>query len=619
MGNQQEDKDGKSKSILKRLNLMFVFIFTIFALLIFRLAVVQLIEGEKYLLTSQRNSTKTLTISAPRGMIFDRHGQSLVWNKPVFTVTYLEADRSTDEEKLAEELSGILGMEPTEILGAMNTPQPSYLTRRIKVDISKEQMFKLVERRTELPGIDVMVESVREILGTENDPTGTHIFGYVNSISSSQVKEYMSKGYRPTDRIGVTGLEKEYEQQLRGVDGHYEIKVNKNAETIERVQGIPPVPGNDLILTIDWQFQRKVEQILKAEVERIRVDNPAVEEAIALAMNPQTGEILALANYPNYDLNYHYSNNFGKIYNEKIRGRELNKIINSAYPVGSTIKPLSELIGFHEGLVSPAEHIFCGGSLKVGDRTIYCWKRTGHGSIDARQALQYSCNVYMYELAMRLAEYPSKPKEFQSKFAVLDYYFQQMGLGIKTGIDLPGESTGWKTNTFFLGNLAYAMIGQYNAYTPIQLLQYISVIANDGYRVEPKLVKEIRSSYLSKVIPGKILLRKEVQALNRVDFSTASLQVVQEGMKKVSEPGGTAYGTYADFPIPIAIKTGTAQTGGSTDNSLIAGYAPFEDPEIAFVVIVPKGGSGSETTGPISRKMLEAYFQLEQPPAEAGK
>lgn len=604
-------QEKRPRYIPKRLNVIFVLVFLFFALLIIRLALIQLVRGEQYLQDSMVNSTKKIPVSAPRGQIFDRNGEPLVWNKPVFTATFLPPDKSIDEKALAEKLSPLLEMDSAEIYKAMKAPQPSYIPRKIKADITQKQLMQLAERRTEFPGVDVIVESVRQIKGSEENPTGTHIFGYVNSISPGNVKEYVARGYQPSDQIGVLGLEKTYEQQLKGKDGEIQIKVNNQAELLERHLEKPPVPGNDLFLTIDWSFQEQVEKILKEEIDRIHQFNPHVSEATAVAMNPQTGEILAFANYPNYDLNFHYHNNFGKIYNEKVKGKELNRIINSAYPIGSTMKPLSEMLAMDNKLVTPSEKIFCGGSLKVGNRTIYCWKKEGHGWIDARQAIQVSCNVYQYELALRLAEYPQKPKAYLDKFSILDYYFNQFGLGTKTGIDLPGESAGWKTNTFFLGNLAYALIGQYNAYTPMQLVQYMSTIANNGYRMEPYLVKEIRRSYLSEEEGPETIIQKEPNVLNRVQIPEEFIHVVQQGMKKVTEPGGTSYLAYKDFPIPVAAKTGTAQTGSDSDNSLIAGYAPYDHPQIAFVVIVPKGGHGSDASGPISRKILEAFFHKE--------
>lgn len=608
---EEPGREETPRYIPQRLNVIFFLVFLFFAMLILRLAIIQLVLGEQYLQDSMVNSTKKVPVSAPRGQIFDRNEQPLVWNKPVFTATYVPPEKSIDEKALSEKLSPILGIDSVVIYKAMKAPQPSYIPRKIKMDMDQKQMIQLVERRTELPGIDVVVESVRQIKGSEDNPTGTYILGYVNSISPENVKEYVSRGYRPSDQIGVSGLEKAYEQQLKGKDGVIEIKVNNNAELIERHLAKPPVPGNDLILTIDWVFQEQVEKILKQEIDRIHQFNPRVSEATAVAMNPRTGEILAFVNYPNYDLNHHYQSDFGKIYNEKVKGKELNRIINSAYPIGSTMKPLSEMLAMDQKLISPSEKLYCGGSLKVGNRTIYCWKRSGHGWVDAREAIQVSCNVYQYTLALRLAEYPQKPKAYLDKFSILDYYFNQFGLGIKTGIDLPGESAGWKTNTFFLGNLAYALIGQYNAYTPMQLVQYISTIANDGYRMQPYLVKEIRHSHLSKEGGSETLLKKEPKVLNRVQIPEEFIHVVQQGMKRVTEPGGTSYLAYKDFPIPVAAKTGTAQTGSDSDNSLIAGYAPYDHPQIAFAVIVPKGGHGSDASGPISRKILEAFFHEE--------
>lgn len=492
---------------------------------------------------------------------------------------------------------------------------PSYVPRRVKVNISQDEMAKIVERRTELPGIDVIVEPMRQIKEDDDGAFATHILGSTAAIRSDQLQEYLARGYSPTDRVGELGLELYYEEQLRGKDGVMEVHVNKNSETVEKKMRRAAEPGNDLVLALDWRFQSKVEEILETSVKEIQQDpkkSKSVTEAHAIVMNPNTGEILAMATYPDYNLNWHYNRvEFNKRYHEEILPHQRNDLIHAAYAPGSTVKPLYVMLSLQEGLTTPTETIYDRGGLMIGNVYMRNWRAGGHGSVNARRALQVSNNTYMYTMAMRLADKAySQNKSYKAQFAVIDYYNAQFGLGVKTGVDLPGEITGWFSDYTYLGNLAHAFIGQYDNFTPMQLAQYVSTIANGGYRLRPHLVKEIRKGTTDPSKPGPVLTTIKPEVLNRVEIDPKWLKVAQEGMRMVTQPGGTAYYSFQGLPFTVAAKTGTAQTGGAEDNALIVGYAPYENPQVAFVVIVPKGGQGSDSSGPIARKILEAYHQL---------
>jgi len=503
------------------------------------------------------------------------------------------------------------------LLQEMKSPHlASYIPRRIKENITAEEMFQIEERRTELPGISVELEPVRQIIrDVDGSPFGTHFLGYINSIRPENLKEYLAQGYNAIDRVGVTGLESYYERYLRGKDGVMEVKVNKNSETVEKHLKQPAQPGNDLVLAMDWRFQSRVEAILKEEVEKFKALPSTPEEfkdAHVLVMNPNTGEILAMASYPDYDLNLYYDRKaFNENYASLILPNESNRFIYSTYPPASTYKPLSVMIALQEGLTTPNEVIYDSGRFKVGSSYKHNWKPGGHGAVNARRALQVSNNTYMYAMAVRLA---NRPGGWQKQFSVLDYYNAQFGLGVKTGIDLPGESSGWENPYLYYGNLADAMIGQYDLFTPIQIAQYVSAIANGGYRVRPHLVKEIRRGTTDPQEPGQTLAVIEPQILNRVTIDPKYIQVVKEGMFLVTQPGGTASRNFVGLPFRVAAKTGTAQTGRRAENAMLVGFAPYENPQLVFVVVAPNslrdGASSNTATGPIARRILEAYNEL---------
>ncbi|PCN43217.1 penicillin-binding protein [Brevibacillus laterosporus] len=489
---------------------------------------------------------------------------------------------------------------------------PKFIPRRIKENASEIEVAKINENLSELPGINVIVEPVRQIRQDEDGAFATHILGYISPISASQVNEYLAMGYSKTDRIGVEGLERYYEKDLRGKDGIMDVQVNKDAETVVKGRTREAIPGNDLVLSLDYRFQSKLEEILKRNVNEMRRSaKGTVNAASAVVMNPNTGEVLAMANYPDYDLNLHYNRKlFNENYEKVVAPAQLNNVTRGVYPPASTVKPISVMMALQEKLTTPNESIFDPGYFQFGDVKKRNWKLGGHGQVDARRAIAVSNNTYMYTMGWRLKEREiGKGNSYRESFKIIKFYNQQFGLGVKTGIDLPSEKEGWPAPTFEMGRIADALIGQYDSFTPIQLAQYVSTIANGGYRIRPHMVKEIRKGSIDPKKPGDVITTIEPQVLNKININPSYLKVVQEGMRRVTQPGGTAATAMAGLPFSVAAKTGTAQTGGtSSDNSLILGYAPYENPKISFVVVVPhSGGHGSDR---IARELLEAYHAL---------
>lgn len=637
--------------IHRRFNALFFVAFLFFAALVLRLAVVQLVHGEQYAREAEANTVKRIPIAAPRGWIVDRNGEVLVTNEPVYTVTFLESEgQHINVDEVADRLARLLDSdaddpakvplsEVKERLSKMekyrNRPLPTdeaalrhlyekesileamrsgyrFMPHRIKEGLSVEEVARVSENLDKLPGVRLVVESKRHY---KRGAFLTHVLGYTKPIDAKNKDYYLAQGYQIDDKVGVSGLEAYYEAQLRGQDGVMEVKVDKNGRTVEMREAARPKRGHDLVLTIDARFQDAVERILEEEVRRLRQKGSGkADMAIAIAMNPNTGEILAMAIYPDYDLNlYNLSGKaFSEAWKAHIQGRERNEAIYGGFSPGSTIKPATVLLGLQKGLTSPNETLYCRGAMIIGDRPFRDFQGRAHGSVNARTALQKSCNIYMYEIGLRLTRMKDS---FTATLSEMDTFYAQFGLGVKTGIDLPGEKIGWRASDTKLGNIALYTIGQYHAYTPIQLLQYVSTIANGGYRMRPFLVKEIRGESEGTEGLGPVLMARKPEVLGRVEVDPRYLQVVREGMRLATQKGGTAAGAFAGFPIPVGVKTGTVQvdTKRGIDNALMIGFAPFDKPEIAFVVIVtdvPKGYTGGSAAGPIARRMLEAYFNL---------
>ncbi len=668
----KEEREREKRLFTRRFNLIFFLIFVLFVSLVLRLAFLQLVEGEKYVRASSQMSVKPLYTKATRGWIFDRNGEVLANNKPVYTITYVVENRSKEhvveiaakleellypydkrntrvkilekmdtgyvynpvkkeETKTAEQAPTVLEngeviesvenewvFDPDEwtLASYLDIKIPLYQPRTIMTNVPKEVLFYVEEHRTELPGVSVEVDSIRQY---KKGDVATHILGYTKPIPANKLDAYLARGYNPSDIVGVAGVEEYYEDQLRGTEGMKQVQVNNLLKTMETEEIKSQKPGNNLVLTIDLAFQEKVEKILEDGVQAIRTDlrnpYPDVKKAIAIVMQPHTGEIISLANYPDYDLNIHNSPDFGQRYSAEVDGREQNLALSGFYPPGSTIKMLSVIIGLEEGLVSQYDKLSSTGSVWVGDRYLRDWRTGGHGPTDARKAIKESVNSYMYRLALMLADYPNSKTLFKEKFDIIHYYHQQFGVGVKTGIDLPNEKEMYSGGQRQLGRLAHAMIGQYDAYTPIQLAQYVSTIANGGYRMRPFVVKEVREPIANLQGPGRLVTINDPEVLNQVTVKPENLKVVQEGMLQVTAPGGTAYSAFRGLPFQVAAKTGTAQTGGADNNALLVGYAPYNNPQMVFVVVVPEAG-GSENIGHIARAIVDAYFGLNQSAVE---
>lgn len=670
----KEEREREKRLFTRRFNLIFFLIFVLFVSLVLRLAFLQLVEGEKYVRAASQMSVKSLYTKATRGWIFDRNGEVLANNKPVYTVSYVIENRDKEHVvKIAEQLEALLYpidqrytrvhilekmdtgivykhvkteeseppvssesdleddelLEPTDLAWVYNPDEweivsysdiriPLYQPRTIMMNVPKEVMFYVEEHRTELPGVSVEVDFIRQY---KKGDVATHIIGYTKPIPANRLDEYLSRGYNPSDTVGVAGIEQYYEEQLRGTEGLKQVQVNNLLKTMETEELQRQTPGNNLVLTIDLKFQEKIEKILEDSVLALRTDPkkplPDVHSAIAVVMQPKTGEILALANYPDYDLNIYTSPDFGQRYSTEVAGREQNLALAGYYSPGSTFKMISVLIGLEEGLVGPYDKLPSTGSVKVGDRPLRDWKSGGHGPTDARKALKESVNSYMYRLALMLANYPASKSLYKEKFDTIHYYQNQFGLGVKTGIDLPNEKEILSGGQRELGRLAHAMIGQYDSFTPIQLAQYISTIANGGYRMRPFVVKEIREPIANLIGPGRLVTINDPDVLNQINIKPENLKVVQEGMLQVTSPGGTAYSAFRGLPFQVAAKTGTAQRSGGDNNGLLVGYAPYDDPEMVFVVVVP-GAGGSENIGNIARAIVDAYFGFDQPVENAA-
>ncbi|WP_433770814.1 peptidoglycan D,D-transpeptidase FtsI family protein [Bacillus wiedmannii] len=531
-----------------------------------------------------------------------------------------ERQRSRVTEEEINQLSAI-DLERLAIRSKMDggyamTPQV------IKKDVTPEEYAIVSENLATLPGVDTNVDWERKYT---YDDLFRSVLGGVSTSDEGLPRErldyYLVRDYNRNDRVGKSYLEQQYEDSLHGTKAEVKNITDKNGNILETINVSEGQRGNDLNLTIDMELQKRVEDILAKNLMRFKGAEPLLDRAFVVMTNPKNGEVLSMAGKQLVNEN-------GET---KVQDFALGTM-TSSYPVGSTVKGATILTGYQTGAIQPGS-VQLDEPIKLkGTPTKSSWKTMGY--INDLQALKMSSNVYMFKTAMNIAgvqyvrggtlDIPQKA------YDTMRYYFGQFGLGVKTGIDLPNESAGQMGKTDNIpGFLLDYSIGQYDTYTPLQLAQYIATIANGGYRMQPQVVKEIIQPAEKPDEVGKVVHSMEPNVLNRVDMPESQIKRVQEGFRQVfNESGGTATKYFAGAPYKAAGKTGTAQTvyGGDKDigkkangervqvyNLTMVGYAPLEDPEVAFSVVVPwVHDDKTGINGYISREIMDAYFDLKK-------
>ncbi|WP_337445667.1 penicillin-binding protein 2 [Ornithinibacillus scapharcae] len=482
-------------------------------------------------------------------------------------------------------------------------------------NVTPEEYARVAEHLAVLPGINATTDWIREY---PFEGTFKNLIGNVTTekegIPAERVDFYLAKGYNRNDRVGENGLEAQYEDLLRGRKEQVQYTMDKSGVILDSKVVVPGESGKDLILTIDMEFQKKVDEILQSELKEATKGgkNRHLREAIAVVMDPNTGELLAVSGQ-RFDENQN-----------KLSDSSYNALYASHRP-GSTVKGATVLAGYESGVISPG-HTEYDRPIKVkGTPTKGSWKDLG--LVNDLDALRRSSNVYMFHIAMMMGGeynyYEGKKIRFNPQaFEDMRNYFRQFGLGVETGVDFPYEENGLVGSLKDGGLLMDFAIGQYDTYTAMQLAQYVSTIANGGYRVQPHFLKEVRNPTLEAETLGSVYRTMNTNVLNKIVMDENLIKRVQEGFRQVfQEPGGTAYSYFRGTDFNAAGKTGTAQNdlykNGNhykTVNLTMVAYAPYDNPEIAISVIVPN--LDETTTSPINhnitKRIFETYFSLKE-------
>lgn len=574
----------------------------LFFLLLSRLWYLQVIDADNLLDQSENNRLRFVPVAAPRGAILDRNGKVLVSNTPSFSVAVIPQDVK-DKELLINNLARYLNLDPRDIEQKWNKGQgrAKYYPLVVASNITRDQMEFLEENRLALSGVNIEMKPVRAY------PYGqlaAHLLGYLGEVSEDELGMERYQDYNAGDYTGKSGIERNWENYLHGVDGGRQIEVDARGRFLRTVQETNSAVGNTVVLTVDLDMQKAVEEAFGENA------------GAAVAMDVSNGEILAFASNPAFDPALFMGRmppDKWKAYLEDKRHPLENKALKGMYPPGSTFKIVTAIAGLEEGLIDQHTSVNCTGSHKFGNSVFRCWNRKGHGQVQLKKALSESCDVYFYTLAERLGV---------DRIAA---YAKRFGMGAPLGVGLDNEKGGviptqeWKLKRhgkkWFQGETLSVGIGQgYVLTTPLQLASMIATVANEGTVYKPHLVKRLVDS------DGKTLQEFLPQVIGKTAFKGETYRLIKEGLfAVVNEPRGTG-GAARLYEVKVAGKTGTSQvvklrdSKGQIpyqfrDHALFVAFAPYDKPEVAVAVIVEHGEHGGSAAAPIAAKLLRAYFE----------
>jgi penicillin-binding protein 2 len=581
-----------------------------------RAAWLDLAQGAHYRGLAEGNRIRIVPIEADRGIIRDRDGRLLVRNIPDFILTVTPADLPKDDSKRLDviaQLAETAEMTPVDVERAL-AGYPDNFTGAVPIrdHLSYDKAALLDVLSGAIPGAAVTLGTTREYL--LNDPQTqkpilslSHVLGYLGRVNENDLAQLNEQGYSPTDSIGKAGVEDSYENELRGTAGRKQIEVDALGREQATLAEDAPVHGEDLTLSIDLDLQAAAEKALGNAAKK------ASGRGVAIALNPKTGEILAIVSFPGYDDNLFAqgisSDDYRKL-SEDPNQPLFPRAISGLYPPGSTVKLAISAVALADHVITPTTSFLSTGGIAVGKWFFPDWKVGGHGITNVVKAIADSINTFFYAVGGGWNNFVGLGIDR------LGQGLKLFGLGQKLGIDLPGEQGGfiptpaWKLHTtgeaWFIGDTYNTSIGQGGLLvTPLQVADWTAVFANGGDLVVPHVVKELVGAKTTETVPTTYVRKQLV--------SPADVETVREGMRQTILSGSAQ--SLKTSPWNIAGKTGTAQWNKSKPNhAWFTGFAPFEDPQIVVTVLVEAGGEGSTAAVPVARDIIEAWLRKQKVP-----
>lgn len=597
------------------LGIILLVIFFIFG----RAFYLQIINGSKYQTLAENNRIRIYHQPAPRGLIYDRHGVPLVKNIPSFSLSIIPVDFPKEQDEKQKLYQEIINLVPEneklhnnfqKVMQITNKQKDYYQEQILLEDLDYEVAIKLQLLSEKFSGVNVVIRHKRNyLMAVSSHPeylnnSLSHILGYVGKINEAEF-DNLSNQYLYNDIIGKTGVEKNYESELRGVYGIKQVEVDSLGKEKKIIAQEPIKSGNNLILTIDWKMQEKLESLL---IQYMQKSNKT--KGVAIAQDPRNGEMLALVSLPSYNNN---------IFSQTLSEQQVNDLYNhqafplffraisGEYPSGSTIKPVMAAAALQEKIISATTSFISVGGIRIAEWFFPDWQAGGHGITDVRKALAQSVNTFFYIIGGGYNDFVGLGVDKIKKYA------EMFGLSQKTGIDLPGEKSGfvpdenWKQETkgerWYIGDTYHLAIGQGDLLvTPLQVANYTSFFANRGNLYQPHVVKEIIDS-----VSGA---KKEIlpTVMNSGFIDSYNIDVVRQGMRQGVTSGSARY--LNSLAIAVAGKTGTAQWGTDKDpHAWFTSFAPYDNPEIVLTILIEEGEEGSRDPVRIAYDFYQWYYQ----------
>ncbi len=580
-----------------------------FALIFFRLWYLQVLSGDSYRAEANDNRVRAIKVQAPRGEIVDREGRVLVENRVGLAVKVSPKQLPSSEAERRDvyrRLGGVLGMPARRIERRVEKQLKAvpYSAATVKQDVGQDVVAYLLEHQSDFPGVTPERVFLRQY---PQGQTGAHLFGYTGEVSPKELKSGRYTEVEPGDRVGKQGIEAQYDRFLRGRNGATRVQV----DALGVLRGDPlaarqPQQGRQLRLALDLEVQESGQAAL------------AGRAGAFVAMNVHDGEVLALGSGPSFDPNFFSrpftTSAYARLSSEEAGKPLFNRAIQGGYPTGSTFKLITAVAALEGGLITPEEVIYDGGAIKVGAQEFENAGRAAHGPVALRQALSVSSDVYFYLLGQEA--------DAAGDGLLIQRWARKLGLGGNTGIDLPAEQPGrvptpsWRNDWFkrgltdrpwSVGDNVNLSVGQGDLLAdPLQMAVAYATVANGGTVVRPRLGMRIEDS------GGRPLQELAASPASKVDIRPEHRQAILDGLRAAaSEPGGTSTPVFADFPIEIAGKTGTAETSSGIDQSWYIALAPYPNPRYVVATTIEGGGFGAETAAPAVRQILGELFDVD--------
>jgi penicillin-binding protein 2 len=599
-----------------RLIVLAVIVLVGFGILVARFYFLQIVRYNHYHTLAENNRISIVPVAPNRGLITDRNGLTIAHNFFVYTLEITPANVENLDKTIAE-IGDLVEISSTDLkrFNKLKARSHEFESIPIRTHLNEIEAAKFAANRFRFPGVEIKSRLFRHY---PNGKLGVHIAGYIGRINDNDLANLKEAGvlsnYKGTDEIGKSGIEQFYEKELHGTTGFQQVEINADGKAVRVLSSAAPVSGDNLTLSIDLKLQEIAE---KGFGDR---------RGALVAIQPKTGEILALVSMPTFDPNLFVggidTNNW-RLLNDSIDKPMVNRPLRGVYPPGSTFKPFVALAGLEAGKRQPPFTIQDAGyySLPNSTHRYRDWKVGGHGYVDMKRAITISCDTFFYGLAVELG------------IEKLSNFVRHFGFGERTGIDINGENGGllptpeWKRRRFkqpwYMGETVIVGIGQgYTLVTPMQLAYATSVLANKGTAMRPHLVSAITNAKTGVTTPTKPIVN------DKIILNDNNLDIVKQGMVDVTLPGGTAVRVGLNAGYSIAAKTGTAQVIGikqnekydekninerHRDHALFIAYAPADDPQIAIAAIIENGGHGGSAAGPIVREVMDYYLLGKEP------